>query len=241
MDGRGRDAAHAEHGAEEVRARAQVLLRAQELDGGTLLLQRVVRCGGAHDLDRLGGEFEGLGCLGGELERTRGGDGCRDVLMRDVVVVGERLAVHDDLQVAEAAAVVHGDEAEVLHVADGFDPTRDGDGLATKLLSVRIELDDFSAVHSNPRFLGVFRIRPHDTRHRVPCATPRSASVADAPRRGRCANGMLLVSSSRYTSPTCRAEIVNPAPREGAPSAVRKGASWRVESRQRAFRRKVFP
>ena len=161
--------------------------------------------------------------------------------MRDLVVVGERFAIHDNLQVLEAAAIVHGHEAEVLHVADRFDPTRDGDGLVTKLLGVRIELDDFSAVHSNPRFLGVFRIRPHDTRHRVPCATPRSAGVADAPRRGRYAIGMLLASSSRYTPPACCAEIVNSAPRESAPSAVRKGASWRVESRQRAFRRKVFP
>lgn len=67
--------------------------------------------------------------------------------MGDLVVVVERLAVHDDLQVAEAAAVVECNEAKVLHVADGLDPAGNGDGLATERLGVRIELRDFGAIH----------------------------------------------------------------------------------------------
>ena len=43
VDGGSRDRADAEHGAEQVGARAQVLLGAQELDGCALLLQRVIR------------------------------------------------------------------------------------------------------------------------------------------------------------------------------------------------------
>ena len=54
VDGRRCDGADAEDGTEEVRARAQVLLRAQELDGGALLLQRIAGVGDAldHNLGR---------------------------------------------------------------------------------------------------------------------------------------------------------------------------------------------
>ena len=58
--------------------------------------------------------------------------------MRDLVVVGERLAVHDDLQVLEAAAVVQGDEAEVLHITDGLDPAGNGHGLAAEGFGVGV-------------------------------------------------------------------------------------------------------
>ena len=56
-------------------------------------------------------------------------------------------AVHDDLQVAKAAAVVERNKAKVLHVADGLDPAGDGDGLAAERLGIGIELRDFGAVH----------------------------------------------------------------------------------------------
>ena len=141
------DRADAEHGAEQVGARAQVLLGAQELDGCALLLQRVIRCARALDLDGGGRKLEGLGRIGGQLDGA-GADECsRDVLMGDLVVVVERLAVHDDLQVAEAAAVVERNEAKVLHVADGLDPAGNGDGLATERLGIGVELRDFGAVH----------------------------------------------------------------------------------------------
>ena len=67
--------------------------------------------------------------------------------MSNLVVVVERLAVHDDLQVAEATAVIERNEAKVLHVADGLDPAGDGDGLAAERLGIGIELRDFGAVH----------------------------------------------------------------------------------------------
>ena len=75
MDGGSRDRADTEHGAEQVGARAQVLLGAQELDGGTLLLQRVIRGADALDLDGGGRKLEGLGRIGGQLDGA-GADEC---------------------------------------------------------------------------------------------------------------------------------------------------------------------
>ncbi len=150
VDGGGGYGADAEDGAEEVGARTQVLLGAQELDGGALLLQRVVRGGGALDHDLRRRELEGLRRVRGELELAGADERGGDVLVGDLVVVLERLAVHDDLQVLEAAAVVQGDEAEVLHVADGLDPSGDGDGTATEGLGVGVELGDLGAIHAIP-------------------------------------------------------------------------------------------
>ena len=147
MDGRGGHGADAEHGAKEIRARAEVLLGAKELDRGALLLKRVIRGTGALDGDGLRGELEGLLRLGRELDGARADEGSVAGTTRDLVIVGEGLAVHDDLEVLEATAVVERDEAEVLHVADGLGPTGDGDGLAAKLLRVAIELDNLGAIH----------------------------------------------------------------------------------------------
>ena len=147
VDGGSRDRANAEHGAEQVGARAQVLLGAQELDGCALLLQRVIRGARALDLDGSGRNLERLGRIGGQLDGAGANECGRDVLMGDLVVVVECLAVHDDLQVAEAAAVVERNKAKVLHVADGLDPAGDGDGLAAERLGIGIELRDFGAVH----------------------------------------------------------------------------------------------
>ena len=150
MDGSGGHGAHAEDGAEQVGARAQVLLSAQELHGGALLLQRVVRSGNALDHDLGRGELEGLRGVRRELELAGADERRGDVLMGDLVVVGERLAVHDDLQVLEAAAVVQGDEAEVLHVADGLDPSGNGHLLSAERLSIGVELGDLGAIHAIP-------------------------------------------------------------------------------------------
>ena len=147
VDGGSRDRADAEHGAEQVGARAQVLLGAQELDGCTLLLQRVIRGADALDLDGGGRKLERLGRIGGQFDGAGADEGGRDVLMSDLVVVVECLAVHDDLQVAEAAAVVERNKAKVFHVADGLDPAGDGDSLAAERLGIGVELRDFGAVH----------------------------------------------------------------------------------------------
>ena len=79
----------------------------------------------------------------------------------DLVVVGEPLAVHDDLQVLEAGAVVEHDEAKVLHVADRADPARHGDGGAAELVHVGEELRDVGAFHGysfcETRFFSICR------------------------------------------------------------------------------------
>ena len=124
-----------------------MLLRAQELDRGALLLQRVVGGAGALDRDGLGRELEGLLGVGRELERAGAHERVIAREVRDLVIVGERLAVHDDLKVLEAAAVVERDEAKVLHVADGLGPAGDGDSLAAERLGIGVELRDFGAVH----------------------------------------------------------------------------------------------
>ena len=147
VDGRGGHGADAKHSAEEVRARAEVLLGAKELDRGALLLERVVGGAGALDGDGLRGELEGLLGVGRELDGARADERRVAGTTRDLVIVGEGFAVHDDLEVLEAAAVVERDEAEVLHVADGLGPAGDGDGLAAKLLHVAIELDNLGAIH----------------------------------------------------------------------------------------------
>ena len=79
MDGGSRDRADAEHGAEQVGARAQVLLGAQELDGCTLLLQRVIRGADALDLDGSGRKLERLGRIGGQLDGAGADEGGRDI------------------------------------------------------------------------------------------------------------------------------------------------------------------
>ena len=149
MDGEGGHAAHAEDGAEEVGAAAQVLLGAQELAGLTLLLHGVVGGGGALHHVGLGLQLKRLRTVGRELEHALEGE-CRAHGLRDDVVidgVAEVLAVDDYLQVLEAAAVVERDEAEVLHIADGTDPSGDGDGLVAELGGVGVQAGDGLAVH----------------------------------------------------------------------------------------------
>ena len=74
--------------------------------------------------------------------------------MGDLVVVLEALSVHDDLQVLEAAAVVDGNEAEVLHVAAGANPTGHSDLCTAKLVHIDIESCDPRSLHKRPPRLG---------------------------------------------------------------------------------------
>lgn len=64
MDGGSRDRTDAEHGAEQVGARAQVLLGAQELDGCALLLQRVIRGADASTSMEVAESSKGWGASG---------------------------------------------------------------------------------------------------------------------------------------------------------------------------------
>ena len=141
VDDEGRHAAHAKDRAEEVGAAAQVLLGAEELAGLTLLLHGVVRRGGALDRDGLRLQLEGLRAVRRKLERTAHDERRTHVLRDDSLVglVSKALAIDNDLQVLEAAAVVQGDKAKVLHVADGAHPARHGKLGATQLVHVRVE------------------------------------------------------------------------------------------------------
>ena len=150
VDRCGRDAADAENGAEEVRARTEMLLGAQKLDRGALLLQRVVRRGDTFDGNALSGKLEWLLRLGRELQRALADKGGAHVLSCDLVVVFQCFAAHHHLEVAKAASVVQGDEAEVLHIAHRADPTRHGDFLAPERVDVGEQLGDFRALHHSP-------------------------------------------------------------------------------------------
>ena len=153
VDREGRDRADAEDGAEEVGAAAQVLVQAQVLAGLALLLHGVVGLGRPLDEDRLGLQLEGRRAVGGELEGAldlqRGTDGEG----RDLGVIGKLLAIHDDLQVLEAAAVIQHDEAKVLHVANRANPAGDGHLSAAELVHLSKETSDRSAVHLSSSLL----------------------------------------------------------------------------------------
>ena len=87
MNCRGRNRAHAENGAEQVGARAKMLLRTQEFDRRTLLLQRVIRSGNALDHDIGRRELEGLRRIGGELQLAGANQRGGNVLMSDLVII----------------------------------------------------------------------------------------------------------------------------------------------------------
>ena len=150
VDSCSRDAADAENGAKQVRARTEMLLGAQKLDRGALLLQRVVRRGDTFDGNALSGKLEWLLRLGRELQRALADKGGAHVLSCDLVVVFQSFAAHHHLEVAKAASVVQGDEAEVLHIAHRADPTRHGDFLAPERVDVGEQLGDFRALHHSP-------------------------------------------------------------------------------------------
>ena len=69
-------------------------------------MQRIAGVGDALDHNLGRGELEGLRRVGRELNLAGADEGSRDVLMCDLVVVGKGVAVHDNLQVGKAAAVI---------------------------------------------------------------------------------------------------------------------------------------
>ena len=140
-------AADAERRAEEVRARAQVLDRAQKLHAVALFLQRIVRCGRALDRHAVGLELERLLGVRCEHELAVHDERRADVLAGDLVVIFELAALEHDLQALEAAAVVELDKAEILHVADRARPAADGQGLAAEGLRRGIDAGDVLSFH----------------------------------------------------------------------------------------------
>ena len=148
-----RDAADAERGVEEVRARAQMLDRAQELHAVALFLQRIIRRGDALDLNVRGLELKRLLGLGRQREDALDDKGGADVLLCHLVVICELLALHDDLQALDRAAVVELDEAEVFHVPRGAGPAADGNELAVEGLRVGENAGNALSLHSGLPFL----------------------------------------------------------------------------------------
>ena len=127
-----------------------MLLRTQEFDRRTLLLQRVIRSGNALDHDIGRRELEGLRRIGGELQLAGANQRGGNVLMSDLVIILKGFAIHNHLKVLEAASVIKRNEAEVLHVADGLDPSGNGNRLATQVPSIGIQLGDLDAIHTKP-------------------------------------------------------------------------------------------
>ena len=140
-------AADAKRRAEEVRARAQVLDRAQELHAVALFLQRVVRRGRALDRDAVGLELERLLGVRREHELAVHNERRADILAGDLVIIFELAALENDLQTLEAAAVVELDKAEILHVADRARPAADGQALAAEGLRRGINAGDVLSFH----------------------------------------------------------------------------------------------
>ena len=161
VDGKGGHAAHAEDRTEEVGTAAQMLLGAQELARLALLLHGVVGRGGTLHRDGLCLQLEGLGTVRRKLERSAHDEGGAHVLRDNPLVrlVPQALAVDHNLQVLEAAAVVQGDKAKVLHVADGAHPACDGELGATQLLHVRVERGDSRAIQGTSFLLELCHAR----------------------------------------------------------------------------------
>ena len=131
-------AADAERRAEEVRARTQMLDRAQELHAVALFLQRIVRRGHALDRDAVGLELKRLLGIRREHELAVHDERRADVLAGDLVVIFELAALEHDLQALEAAAVVELDKAR---------PAADGQGLAAEGLRGCIDAGDALSFH----------------------------------------------------------------------------------------------
>ena len=120
---------------------------AQELYTVALLLQGIVRRGRALDRDLGRLKLKRLLGLGREHDLADDDERRADVLGGDLLIVGENVRVHDDLQVAEAGAVVELDEAEGLEVADGLGPAADGHGHAAVMPGVGVDRCDFRNVY----------------------------------------------------------------------------------------------
>ena len=148
MDGVGSHGTHPEGGGEQVGSRAQVLDGAQELHAVALLLQGVVGGGGTFHRDGGGLHLQGLLGLGGEHHRSGDDEGGPYVLPGDLLVIIQRIGVHDYLQILKAGAVVELDKPKGLHVPDGAGPAADGDRLSAQGLLIREDRGNGGALHS---------------------------------------------------------------------------------------------
>jgi len=128
--------AQASHGAEGVRARPKVRDGAQELEGGAFLLDGIgVGIAPAVDDDTGRLDFGRLALRGGFQHFAFDGDAAADVELFDFAFVVREIRVGDDLNIAEAGAVIEFDEAEAAFgVAAGADPALQANLLADRFL-----------------------------------------------------------------------------------------------------------
>ena len=142
------DAAHPENRGEQVRSRAQVLDGPKKLHTVALFLQRIIGCGGSLHRNFFRLQLKRLFCLGCQHQPAFHDQRRTDILVVDLIVVGELLPCEHDLQGFEAAAVVQFDEAEVFLAADGARPAADGDRRFRKDGCIVIDCCNFYSFHS---------------------------------------------------------------------------------------------
>jgi len=142
-------ASHAECGGKQIRAGAQMLDGAQILHAVALLLQGVVRGGRALHSDAVGLQLKGLGRVGGDCQRAVADKGGANVLLCYLVVIIQKVPVHDHLQGFEAGAVVQFNKSEIFHVADSTRPAADGDALSVVSFRRGEKLRHSGSVHKN--------------------------------------------------------------------------------------------
>ena len=147
VHGVGRDGADAERRGEEVRPRAQMLDRAQELHAVALFLQGIVGGGLALHLDGDGLDLERLLGLGRQHDGALHDEGGADILRGNLLIILQLVGGHDHLQIPEAGAVVQLDKAEGLEVADRAGPAADDNLLAGERFAVGKNRCDSCAFH----------------------------------------------------------------------------------------------
>ena len=139
VDRGGNDGAHAERRLERVRARTQILDRAQILERMALFLERIVGRTGALHHNGFGADLEGLRRVGRQNElaldrdRTAGGQTIAKISI---------VALIYNLHRTEAGAVGKLDKAHGLAFARGAHPSRDG-YVPRKGFGILLQLTEF--------------------------------------------------------------------------------------------------
>ena len=126
-----------EYGLEGVGSGAQMGNRSQILEGVTLLLQRVIRCGIALYSDLCCLNLEGLLCLRGGHQGSLYDNSCAYVQLGDLLEVLHVVMIYD-LQCLEIASVSHNQETEGLGTTVAAEPACYGDFLIQIAFSITI-------------------------------------------------------------------------------------------------------
>jgi hypothetical protein len=124
VDGVCQQAADPEHGHKGVGARPQMGDGAQEFEGMTFFLQRVVQAGKTDCFDCTGFQFNGLTRRRRRQQLARNFQSGTERELICCAEIGQVIAVND-LQVLETGAVVQFDESEIFRCALGADPAAD--------------------------------------------------------------------------------------------------------------------